>query len=138
LSQDRELGGAMRFPTMGDAVIHPRYGRVPVTHWREIKGRREYFSGAIRLGFLEEVLPMVVDLIIRPSLIKTTTRLTIDLPSKLSDAASAAALRVDMTKAQYVRTAVELLNLLTDHPEDRLLLRRNDKTTRIVIPGINK
>ena len=128
----------MKLPTVGYQVIHPKHGRLAITHWREIKGRRVYFSGMIRLGDLDEVLPMVVDMIISPAPVKTSCRLTIDLSKELFDAISEACVKTNLTKAQYIRNALEVLNLLSDEAGSKIFVHNNGKTVELLIPGISK
>ena len=128
----------MKLPTVGYQVIHPKHGRMTITHWREAKGRRVYFSGMIRLGDLDEVLPMVVDVIIKPAPVKTSCHLTIDLSKELFDATSEACVKNNLSKAQYIRTALEVLNTLSEVGSKIFVRNNNGETTELFIPGISK
>lgn len=63
-------------------------------------------------------------------------RITMDLPIELNEAVNAAVKRTSLNKAQYMRMALEVMNLLSAQDCGKLYLRRGGSESQILIPGV--
>ena len=63
-----------------------------------------------------------------------TQRITLDMPVDLNEAVNAAVKETSLSKAQYMRTAIELLNLLSKHKNAEVVVRDGHKEVQIVLP----
>ncbi len=64
-------------------------------------------------------------------------RITLDLPAELTEAITKAASKKYLTKAQYMRMALDLMNVLTQDDGTSLIIeKKNGKRSQVVIPGV--
>ncbi len=63
-------------------------------------------------------------------------RITLDLPVELNESVNEAVKRTTLSKAQYMRMALEVMNLLSTKPSGELRLYHDGEWSRILIPGV--
>lgn len=63
-------------------------------------------------------------------------RVTLDMPVDLNDAVNAAVKRTRLSKAQYMRMALEVLGLLAGLQGDIYIVRSDGTRRQILIPGV--
>lgn len=65
-------------------------------------------------------------------------RITLDLSVELNEAINEAVKKTTLSKAQYVRMALETMNMLAGRNDAELVLYQNGEHSRILIPGVLK
>ena len=66
------------------------------------------------------------------------TRFTVEMPDGLYELFSKCAEEKDFTKSQFMRMALEVLALLSRHPEAQIFLVGKDgEKTEMLIPGVS-
>lgn len=65
-------------------------------------------------------------------------RITLDMTSEMADEINRTIKNTGMSKAQYMRIAIELMNMLANEKDAQILIKRRDETCQLFIPGINK
>ena len=63
-------------------------------------------------------------------------RVTLDMPVELNQAVNEAAKRTSLSKAQYMRMALEVMNIFSDKKGYSLFMRTDGKEYQILIPGV--
>jgi hypothetical protein len=64
-------------------------------------------------------------------------RITVDMPVELNEAVNEAVKKTTLSKAQYMRMALEVMNMLAGQKAD-LIITSNGITKQIFIPGVLK
>lgn len=63
-------------------------------------------------------------------------RITLDVPVELNEAVNAAVARTTLNKAQYMRMALEVMNLLAGQKVTAFLRSEDGTERQLLIPGI--
>lgn len=63
-------------------------------------------------------------------------RVTLDMPVELNEAVNAAVKRTSLSKAQYMRMALEVMNMISSQKDATLVIKKGEKESQILIPGV--
>jgi predicted DNA-binding protein len=63
-------------------------------------------------------------------------RVTLDMPVELNEAVNAAVKRTSLSKAQYMRMALEVMNMISGQKDATLVIKKGEKESQILIPGV--
>ena len=63
-------------------------------------------------------------------------RVTLDMPVELNEAVNAAVKRTSLSKAQYMRMALEVMNMISGQKDARLVIKKGETESQILIPGV--
>jgi hypothetical protein len=63
-------------------------------------------------------------------------RVTLDMPVELNEAVNLAVKKTSLSKAQYMRMALEVMNMISSQKESKLFIKKGDTESQILIPGV--
>ncbi len=63
-------------------------------------------------------------------------RVTLDMPVELNEAVNAAVKRTALSKAQYMRMALEVMNMISSQKDAKLIIKKGTDESQILIPGV--
>jgi hypothetical protein len=63
-------------------------------------------------------------------------RVTLDMPVELNEAVNHAVERTSLSKAQYMRMALEVMNMIANQKDAKLVIKRGGEESQILIPGV--
>ncbi len=64
-------------------------------------------------------------------------RITMDLPISLNDAVNQAVKKTSLSKAAYVRMALEVMNMISEDRSAKVFIEQpNGLSSRVLIPGV--
>jgi tRNA(Ile2) C34 agmatinyltransferase TiaS len=69
---------------------------------------------------------------------KDSVRLTLDMTQEMSDALTDSVKRSGMTKARYMRIAIELMNMLVIEKDCKIIIQKDGVSRELMIPGITR
>jgi hypothetical protein len=68
--------------------------------------------------------------------VKVIHRTTLDMPVDLNEAVNAAVKRTNLSKAQYMRMAIEVMNMLAGQDAEAFLRMADGTERQLLIPGV--
>jgi hypothetical protein len=63
-------------------------------------------------------------------------RVTLDMPVELNEAVNLAVKKTTLSKAQYMRMALEVMNMLASQKDAKLIIKKGKDESQILIPGV--
>ena len=67
---------------------------------------------------------------------KGLTRITVDLPLELNEKVDILSAKADLSKAQYTRMALQVMNTLTENHKNKVIIKTETTEYQLLIPGI--